>query len=115
VANAVVEDEGAQAATEEPEVGSVLGLQLRDPRPDIFAHLKDKLRENRRVGSHKYRAVRLVCHDAIALPAESAYREVRPLYRGIERADEEYRGGGLPGSSEFCTLVQRILHARSRK
>jgi hypothetical protein len=50
---------------------------------------------------------------AIRAPAESAYREVHPLDRGTERADEDYRGGGLRGSSEFFTLVQRMSHARS--
>ena len=55
----------------------------------------------------------MVCHHVIALPAESAYREAHPLDRGTERADEDYRGGGLRGSSEFFTLVQRMSHARS--
>jgi hypothetical protein len=112
-ANAVVENEGAQAGTEEPEVGYVLGRQLRYPRPDVLAHPKDKLRKDRRVGVHKDSAGGLVRHHAIALPAEPAYREARPLDRGTERANEDYRGGSLRESSEFFTPVQRMLHARS--
>jgi hypothetical protein len=108
------EEQGAQAATEEPEFGYALGLQLRNTRPDVFAHLKDKLREDRWVRTHKYSAGRLVCHHAIARPAESAYREVRPLDRCIERANEDYRGGSLLGSSEFCALVQREPKVRVR-
>jgi hypothetical protein len=93
-ANAVVEDEGAQAAAEEPEVGYILGLQLRYPRPDVVADLRDQFRKDRRVAVSKDRAGRLVRQYAIALPAESADREANALNRGIERADEDYRGGG---------------------
>jgi hypothetical protein len=47
------------------------------------------------------------------LRAAVSLREAHPLDRGIERANEDYRGGSLQGGSEFFTLIQRIFHARS--
>jgi hypothetical protein len=112
-ADAVVEDERAQAAAEEPEIGDARDFELRDPVLDVLAHLEDKLRQDRRVGSLEDGIVGLVRDHVITRPDQPPDREAHPLDRGAVRADVE-NGGGIRGSkTEFLALEQPVMHEHS--
>src|SRR6185437_4916004 len=108
MADAVVEDEGSQAAAEESELGDARCGQLCYARLDVLADLSDQLWEDHRVGRREDSRGRLVGHNVIVRAKQPPYCEMDLLELSVVRADENYRGRRLRGNPKFGRLKQAV-------